>query len=57
MTEASIMQNVRDPLGLRLNQKYLKLGQKWLIYGNLPKGSCVTQVSIMGDRRDPLGLH
>ena len=24
---------------------------------NFPKGGCVTQVSIMQDVRDPLGLH
>ena len=44
MTRAIIMRNVRDPLGLCLNQKYLKI-------------SCVTTVSFMLDVWDPLGLH
>ena len=29
------MQNVRDPLELHLNQKYLKSGKKWLSYGKI----------------------
>ena len=33
MTQVGIMWNVRDPLGLYLNQKYLKLGLKRLSYG------------------------
>ena len=32
MTPVSIMQNVRDPSGHHLTQKYLKSGQKWLSY-------------------------
>ena len=51
------MWDVRDPLGLCLNQNYLKWGQKWLNYGNLPKGGCLTQASIMPYVRDQLGLH
>ena len=38
VTQASIMQNVRDPFGLYLNQKYLKSGQKWLSYGQFTNG-------------------
>ena len=44
LSDSSIMRNVRDPLGLCLNQKYLKI-------------SCVTTVSFMLDVWDPLGLH
>ena len=33
VTQASIMRNVRDPLVLHLNQKYLKSGKKRLSYG------------------------
>ena len=33
MTPVSIMRDVRDPLGLHLNQKYLKSGKKWLSCG------------------------
>ena len=32
MTPVSIMRDVWDTLGLHLNQKYLKSGQKWLSY-------------------------
>ena len=32
MTQVSIMQDVWDPLGLHLIQKYLKLGKKQLSY-------------------------
>ena len=38
MTQASIMRDVRDPLGLHLNQKYLKSGKKWLSYGQFTNG-------------------
>ena len=38
VTQASIMQDVRDPLGFHLNQKYLKLGQKWPSYGQFTNG-------------------
>ena len=38
VTQASIMRNVRDPLGLHLNQKYLKSGQKRLSYGQFTNG-------------------
>ena len=38
MTQASIMRNVRDPLGLHLNQKYLKSGKKRLSYGQFTNG-------------------
>ena len=38
MTQAHIMRNERDPLGLHLNQKYLKSGKKWLSYGQFTKG-------------------
>ena len=38
MTQVSIMQDVRDPLGLHLNQKYQKLGQKWLSFGQFING-------------------
>ena len=38
VTQASIMGDVRDPLGLHLNQKYLKSGKKWLSYGQFTKG-------------------
>ena len=33
VTQASIMRDVRDPLGLHLNQKDLQSGKKWLSYG------------------------
>ena len=33
MTLVSIMGDVKDPLGLHLNQNDLKLGRKWLSYG------------------------
>ena len=38
MTPVSIMRDVWDPLGLHLNQKYLKSGKKWLSYGQFTKG-------------------
>ena len=38
MTQASIMQNVRDPLGLNWNQKYLNSGQKWPTHGQFTRG-------------------
>ena len=38
MTPVSIMQDVWDPLGLHLNRKYLKSGQKWLSYGQITNG-------------------
>ena len=38
MTPVSIMQDVWVPLGLYLNQKYLKSGQKWLSYGQFTNG-------------------
>ena len=37
MTQVSIMQDVCDPLGLHLNQKFLKLRKKWLSYGQFTK--------------------
>ena len=33
MTPVSITRDVWDPLGLHVNQKYLKSGKKWLSYG------------------------
>ena len=57
VTQVSIMQNVRDPLRLHLNQENVKSAKKWLSYGSLPMGGCVTQVSIMPDEWDLLGLH
>ena len=45
MTQVSIMQDVRDPLGLHLNQKDLKLGRKWpIIKANLHMGGCVSNI-------------
>ena len=38
MTQVSIIREVWDPLGLHLNQKYLKLGKKQLSYGQFTKG-------------------
>ena len=38
MTPVSIMQNVRDPSGHHLTQKYLKSGQKWPGYGQFTNG-------------------
>ena len=38
MTQASIMRDVRNPLGLHFNRKYLKSGQKWPIYGQFTNG-------------------
>ena len=38
MTQASIMRDVWDPLGLHLNQKYLKSGKKWPSYGQFTNG-------------------
>ena len=49
MIQVSIMQNVRDPLRLHLNQKDLQSAKKWLSYGPLPMGGRVTAVSIMRD--------
>ena len=37
MTHVSIMRDVRDPLGLHLNQKDLKLGRKWPSYCQFTK--------------------
>ena len=38
MTQASIMRDVWDPLGLYLIRKYLKSGKKWLSYGQFTNG-------------------
>ena len=38
VTPVSIIRDVWDPLGLHLNQKYLKSGKKWLSYGQFTKG-------------------
>ena len=38
MTPVSITQDVWDPLGFYLNQKDLKLGKKWLNYGQFTSG-------------------
>ena len=38
MTQVSIMCDVRDPLGLHFNPKYLKSGQKWPSYGQFTNG-------------------
>ena len=57
MTQVSIIWDVGDPLGLHLNQKDLKSGQKWPSYSHFMHGGCVTHVSIMWDVGDPLGLH
>ena len=38
VTQVSIMQDVRDPLGLHLNQKDPKSDKKWLSYGQFTKG-------------------
>ena len=38
MTQVSIIQDVWDPLGLHLNQKYLKSGKKRLSLGQLTIG-------------------
>ena len=38
MTQVSIIWDVGDPLGLHLNQKDLKLGQKWPSYGQITNG-------------------
>ena len=38
MTQASIIWNLRDPLGLHLNQKYLKSGQKRQSYCQFTNG-------------------
>ena len=55
MTQASIRRNVRDPLGLHLNQKYLKSGQKWPSYSQFTKGrlrdSSEYQAGCMGSIR------
>ena len=52
VTQANIMQDLRDPLGLHLNQKYLKSGQKLLSYGQFTKGR-LRDSSVMPDVRDP----
>ena len=38
VTQVSIIQEVWDPLGLHLYQKYLKSGKKQLSYGQFTKG-------------------
>ena len=38
MIPVSIMQDVWDPLGLHLYKKDLKLGKKWLFYGQFTNG-------------------
>ena len=38
MTLVSITRDVWDPLGLHVNQKYLKSGKKRLSYGQFTKG-------------------
>ena len=38
MTQVSIMPDVWNPLGLHLNQKYLKSGKKRLSYGRFTNG-------------------
>ena len=38
MTAVSVMRDAWDQLGLHLNQKYLKLGQKQLSYVQFPNG-------------------
>ena len=38
MTPVSIMRDVWDPLGLHLNQKDLKSGQKWPSYSQFTHG-------------------
>ena len=38
MTLVSVTQDVRDPLGLHVNQKYLKSGKKRLSFGQFTKG-------------------
>ena len=38
MTPVSIIRDVRDPLGLHLNQRYLKSGKKWPSYGQFTNG-------------------
>ena len=45
VTQVSIMQNVRDPLRLHLNQENVKSAKKWLSYGSLPMGGCVVSGS------------
>ena len=56
MTQVSIMQNVRDPLRLHLNPENVKSAKKWLSYGSLPMGGCVTNGVIMCHAGDPLGF-
>ena len=55
MTQVSIMRDVRDPLGLHLNQKDLKSGKKWLSYGQFTSGrlrdSSECHVGCMGSIR------
>ena len=56
VTQENIMQNVRDPIRLHLNQKDLKSGKKWLNYadrftsGRL-RDSSEYQVGCMGSFR------
>ena len=38
VTSVSVMRDVWEPLGLHLNQKYLKSGKKRLSYGQFTKG-------------------
>ena len=38
MTDVSITRDLQDPLGLHLNQKYLKSCKKRLSYGQFTKG-------------------
>ena len=38
MTQVSIMRDVRNPLGLHFNRKYLKSGQKCPSYGQFTNG-------------------
>ena len=57
MTPVSIIRDVWNPLGLHLNQKYLKSGKKRLSYGQFTKGRLRDQVSSMQNVRYPLMLH
>ena len=46
------MGDVKDPLGLQLNQKTMKLGQKWLSYGQFTNGRmCVSSEYHVGCMR------
>ena len=59
MTSVSIMRNIRDTLGLHLNQKYLKSGQKRLSSGQFTNGrlrdSSEYHAGCMGFIRTSLG--